>query len=63
MDTIRARQIMQSGDAVQVLHRGSPVWIEKVMDNNTAEITYLGTEKNDRREVVPVYLLVENKPV
>jgi small acid-soluble spore protein H (minor) len=59
MDSRRAKQIMQSTDSVQVLHDGSPVWIEKVMDNNTAEITYFESKK---KEVVPVYMLVENKP-
>ena len=60
MDATRARQIVQSGDSIQVLHQGSPIWIEKVMENNTAEISYPG---EGRKEIVPVYLLVENKPV
>ncbi len=57
MDVTRARQILQSGDSVQVLHRGSPIWIERVLENNTAEISYPG---NGRKEIVPVYLLVES---
>lgn len=60
MDVTRARQIVESGESIQVLHRGSPIWIEKVMDNNTAEISYPG---DDRKETVPVYLLVENKTI
>lgn len=60
MDVNRAKQIMQSKDSIQVLHRGSPVWIDKVMDDNTAEVTYF---ESNRKETVPVYLLVENSPV
>jgi small acid-soluble spore protein H (minor) len=60
LDSRRAKQIMQSTDSIQVLHEGSPVWIEKVMENNTAEITHFESKK---KEVVPVYMLVENKPV
>ena len=60
LDVTRARQIVQSSDSIQVLHQGSPIWIEKVMENNTAEISYPG---ESRKEIVPVYLLVENKPV
>jgi small acid-soluble spore protein H (minor) len=60
LDVTRARQIVQSGNSIEVLHRGSPIWIEKVLDNNTAEISYPG---DDRKEIVPVYLLVENKSV
>ena len=57
MDTIRAKQIMQSKDNIQVLYRGAPVWIENIKDNNTAEVTTL--DKKSRIDV-PVYLLVEN---
>lgn len=60
MDVTRARQILQSRESVQVFHRGSPIWIERVMENNTAEISY---PDDNKKEVVPVYLLVENKPV
>lgn len=60
MDANRAKQIMRSEKPVEVLHQGSPVWIEKVTDNNMAEITYFDTS---RKETVPVYMLVENNPV
>lgn len=60
MDITRARQILQSKDSVQVLHQGSPVWIERVMENNTAEISYFS---DNRKDTVPVYMLVENKPL
>ncbi|MCX7745828.1 MAG: H-type small acid-soluble spore protein [Clostridia bacterium] len=59
MDSERAKQIMRSPEPIQVLHNGSPVWIERVKENNTAEISYL---ENQRKEVVPVYMLVENSP-
>lgn len=60
MDSARTKMILQSPESIQVLHNGTPVWIENVMDNNTAEITYL--DKSDRKDTVPVYLLVENRP-
>lgn len=60
MDSLRAKQIMQSPETIQVLYEGSPVWLENVNDNNTAEITYF---ENNRKETVPVYKLVENNPV
>lgn len=60
LDVTRAKEIVQSVGSIQVLHRGSPVWIEKIMENNTAEVSYPG---QDRKEIVPVYLLVENKQV
>lgn len=58
MDSIRAKEIISSGDVIQVLYQGSPVWLENVKDNNTAEVTRL--DRKDKIEV-PVYLLVENK--
>ncbi|MDP4182164.1 MAG: H-type small acid-soluble spore protein [Bacillota bacterium] len=60
MDTNRAKEIISSGDVVQVLYQGSPVWLESVKDNNVAEVITL-----DRKQKieVPVYLLVENSPV
>lgn len=60
MDSKRAEQIMQSSETVQVLYQGSPVWIESIKDNNTAEITYIDGK---RKIEVPIYLLVENNPV
>ncbi len=59
MDSQRAKEIMKSGDIVQVLYQGSPVWLDKVNDNNVAEVTRL--DRKDKLEV-PVYLLVENSP-
>ncbi|HEY9060523.1 MAG TPA: H-type small acid-soluble spore protein [Pseudobacteroides sp.] len=58
MDSIRAKEIISSGDVIQVLYQGSPVWLENVKENNTAEVTRL--DRKDKIEV-PVYLLVENK--
>jgi small acid-soluble spore protein H (minor) len=58
LDSIRAKEIISSGDVIQVLYQGSPVWLENVKDNNTAEVTRL--DRKDKIEV-PVYLLVEDK--
>ncbi|KNY29174.1 H-type small acid-soluble spore protein [Pseudobacteroides cellulosolvens] len=58
MDSIRAKEIISSGKLIQVLYQGSPVWLENVKDNNTAEVTRL--DRKDKIEV-PVYLLVEDK--
>lgn len=58
MDSIRAKEIISSGELIQVLYQGSPVWLENVKDNNMAEITKL--DGKDKMEV-PVYLLVEDK--
>jgi len=60
MDSIRAKQIIGASENIQVLYEGSPVWLENVRDNNTAEVTYI---ENSRREVVPVYKLIENNPL
>lgn len=60
MDSTRAKQIMDSKENIEVLYHNSPVWIENVMDNNLALVSYLDTH---RREEVPVYKLVENNPI
>ncbi len=60
MDVKRAQEILKSPETIQVLHNGSPVWIENIKDNNTADVTYF---EGNRRETVPVYKLVENSPV
>lgn len=56
MDAKRAKEIINSADQIQVLHQGSPIWIEKVMENNTAEIRHMD---GNRKETVPVYMLIE----
>lgn len=56
MDVSRARAIIQSPGSIEVLYQGSPVWLERVLDNNTAEITNFN---DNRKDTVPVYLLVE----
>jgi H-type small acid-soluble spore protein len=60
LDTKRAREIMNSGETIQVLYQGSPVWLNGVKDNNVADITRM--DRQEKLEV-PVYLLVENSPV
>jgi len=58
LDSIRAKEIISSGKLIQVLYQGSPVWLENVKDNYTAEITKL--DGKDKMEV-PLSLLVEDK--
>lgn len=61
MDSIRAKEILnQTRDNIQVLYNGSPVWIENVNSNNTAEVTDLN---NHMRLEAPVNKLVEVNPV
>lgn len=60
MDIKRAKQIFESTDSIQVLHNGSPVWINSIKTNNTADIIYINDE--DRKENVPVYTLEEREP-
>lgn len=60
MDSTRAKQILNSNETIEVLYNNSPVWIENVMDNNVARVSFLDTH---RKEEVPVYKLVENTPV
>jgi len=48
---------MKSPDSIQVFHEGSPVWIEKVIDNNSAEITFL---EKSKKEIIPLKQLIEN---
>ncbi len=57
MDASRARMIMKSPDSIQVFHEGAPVWLEKVIDDNSAEITFFG---NNKKEVIPLRQLIEN---
>jgi small acid-soluble spore protein H (minor) len=56
VDNIRAKQIMDSDGVIEVLYQGSPVWIENILDNNTAQISDM--QSNQKKEV-PVYTLVE----
>ncbi|GAE89866.1 H-type small acid-soluble spore protein [Acetivibrio straminisolvens] len=58
MDAIRAHQILESQQIIEVLHQGSPVWIEKVMDNNMAHVSFIHT--NEEKDV-PLYMLVEKE--
>lgn len=61
MDSKRAKEILnQTRNNIQVLYNGSPVWIENVNSNNTAEVTDLN---NHMRLEAPVNKLVEVNPV
>jgi small acid-soluble spore protein, H-type len=59
LDSERAKQIISSSDNIEVLFDGTPVWINSVDANNTAQITYL---ENHNKQVVPVYKLIEINP-
>jgi small acid-soluble spore protein H (minor) len=56
MDVERARQIIESDGVIEVLYQGSPVWIEKILDNNQAQVSDIKTNKVNE---VPLYMLVE----
>jgi H-type small acid-soluble spore protein len=60
LDSERAKQILNSTEAIQVLYQGSPVWLESIGENNVAKATRLDS---DEVIEVPVYLLVEKSPV
>jgi len=60
LDTKRAKEIFQSPDVISVLYQGSPVWIQNVKEDNTAEVTYLGDNTNLQ---VPINLLEESNPL
>lgn len=60
MDIERAKQIWKSKRNIEVLYQDLPVWIEKVNNNITVEVTDMITKE---RMEVPAYLLIENSPV
>jgi H-type small acid-soluble spore protein len=61
MDNQRAKEILnQTKENIQVLYNGSPVWIEDVNSNNTAEVTDLN---NHNKIETPVNKLVEVNPI
>jgi len=56
MDLSRAQEILNSPDTIPVLYQGSPVWIEKILNAESAEVTLLDRQE---RITVPVSKLVE----
>lgn len=59
MDMHRARQIVDAEETIEVLHAGSPVWIERLKpENNTAVVKPLDARGTARE--VPVTELVES---
>ncbi|HBE78165.1 MAG TPA: H-type small acid-soluble spore protein [Firmicutes bacterium] len=60
MDSIRAKEIIESHGVIAVNYHDSPVWIEQVKDKGQAEVTTLDT--NQRMEV-SVDQLVENDSI
>ncbi|NLD46794.1 MAG: H-type small acid-soluble spore protein [Clostridiaceae bacterium] len=58
MDSTRAKQIIESNGIIEVLYEGTPVWIENVKDNNTADVSFI---KTNIKKDVPIYMLVEKE--
>ena len=56
IDLSRAQEILNSPDTIPVLYQGSPVWIEKILNAESAEVTLLDRQE---RITVPVSKLVE----
>ncbi len=57
MDEKRARKIAASPKMVSVVHNGVPIYIENVMNDNTATIHTLGNPSN--RQKVSITDLIE----
>lgn len=58
MDISRARKILNSEETIEVLHNGSPVWIEGIStENNTAMVRPLN--RQGKTKEIPVTELVE----
>lgn len=57
MDSSRAKQILNGTGNINVTYQGTPVWIEAVQDNGTAEVSSLSGNKS--RMQVPVNMLEE----
>ncbi len=55
MNSVRAKEIVDSLGVINVLYKGSPVWIENI-NNDSVQIQDLNTQK---RFEVPVKDLVE----
>lgn len=55
MDAHRAKEIFDSLGVIEVVHKNSPVWIEKV-EGASVEVRYLDSDKRAR---VPVFELSE----
>lgn len=56
MDIGKAKQILESHGVIEVLHDGSPVWIENIIDGDKALVSYIDTKK---RIELPLEELVE----
>lgn len=65
MEIQRAEEIFKSYGTFEVIHNGSPVWIEAIdRDNQTAKVKQM-TNSDNKEIVVPVNELfeVDNKPL
>ncbi len=56
MDVNEAKGIMESHGVIEVVHHSSPVWLEKIIDDQIVLVDYLGT--NRKAEVPLVELAV-----
>jgi H-type small acid-soluble spore protein len=56
----RVKQILESHGVIGIAYQDAPVWIEQLNQDDTAQVTLLGT--NERVEV-PVSDLIEADPV
>lgn len=56
MDSRRARQIIESHGVIEVNYKDTPVWIEQIKNDDTAQVTVLDT---DQQMEVPVTELTE----
>ncbi|MGE5583881.1 MAG: H-type small acid-soluble spore protein [Bacillota bacterium] len=45
MDSKRAKQILESHGVIEVKYHDSPVWIEQIKDESSAEVTDLNTNR------------------
>lgn len=57
MDKLRAKQIIDAEEKIDVFYQDTPVWLEGVSDNSIAEVVSL--KGNKARIEIPVNMLEE----
>lgn len=45
MDINKAKEIIESYGVIEVVHHFSPVWLEKIIDDQMVLVNYMGTNK------------------
>ncbi len=60
MDADRAKQIMESHGVIEVLYNQTPIWLEQIKNNGTAEVTAL--DSNIRFDVPIAELNIGDPP-